>query len=88
MPGVKRTASAAGLPDAPPPPPPQPHPPPYGLGELDLVGLLTHPHLGAAVFEYFGDDTVAATALRGTWPRGWCGRVGGARRSPPQRRPT
>ena len=67
MPGVKRTASAAGLPDAPPPPPPpQPHPPAYGLGELDLVGLLTHPHLGVAVFQYFGDDTVAATALRGT----------------------
>ena len=38
----------------------------YGLGSLDLVGLLTHPHLGVAVFGYLGDDTAAATALRGT----------------------
>ena len=43
-------------------------PPPhqYGLGELGLVGLLTHPHLGVAVFGYMGDDTAATTALRGT----------------------
>ena len=51
--GDKRGAAAAGLPpvdalhaataDA-PPPPPAPHP--GGLGELDLEGLLTHPHLG------------------------------------------
>ena len=54
------TAGTAGA--ARPPPPPHPG----GLGELDLVGLLTHPHLGVAVFEYFGDDTAAATALRGT----------------------
>ena len=53
--GDKRDSAAAGLPpvgdlhaataDAPPPPPaPAPHP--GGLGELDLEGLLTHPHLG------------------------------------------
>ena len=31
------------------------------------MGLLTHPHLGVAVFGYMGDDdTVATTALRGT----------------------
>ena len=56
--GDKRSATAAGLPpvselhaaaaDAPPPPtpPPPPSPHPGGLGELDLEGLLTHPHLG------------------------------------------
>ena len=54
--GDKRGAAAAGLPpvgalhaataDAPPPPPPSPPPQPGGLGELDLEGLLTHPHLG------------------------------------------
>ena len=80
--GDKRGAAAAGLPPAgalhagagapppPPPPPPPPHPAPappqYGLGTLGLVGLLTHPHLGVAVFVYMGDGTVAATALRGT----------------------
>ena len=37
----------------------------YGLGKLDLLGLLTHPHLGVAVVEYMGGDTRAATALRG-----------------------
>ena len=72
--GDKRAASAAGLPpvgalhvataDAPPLPPPSPHP--GGLGELDLEGLLTHPHLGVAVLQYLGNDTRAATALRGT----------------------
>ena len=72
----KRGASAAGLPPVgalhaaaavvpPPAPPPAPEPS-YGLGSLDLLGLLTHPHLGVAVFGYLGDDTVAATALRGT----------------------
>ena len=71
--GAKRDVAAAGLPPvgalhaaaaaAPPPPPGSPR---YGLGTLDLLGLLTHPHLGVAVFEYFGDDTAAATALRGT----------------------
>ena len=30
------------------------------------MGLLTHPHLGVAVFGYMGNDTRAATALRGT----------------------
>ena len=49
-----------------PPPPPAPSPHPGGLGELDLEGLLTHPHLGVAVLQYLGDDTRAATALRGT----------------------
>ena len=51
--------------DAPPPPPPPP-PHPGGLGELDLEGLLTHPHLGVAVLQYLGDDTLAATKLRRT----------------------
>ena len=75
--GDKRAAAAAGLPpvgdlhaataDAPPPPPPAPPPPhPGGLGELDLEGLLTHPHLGVLVLQYLGNDTRAATALRGT----------------------
>ena len=78
--GDKRGAAAAGLPsvgalqlaataDA-PPPPPQPPPalpaPSYGLGTLDLEGLLTHPHLGVLVLQYLGNDTRAATALRGT----------------------
>ena len=49
-----------------PPPPPAPPPHPGGLGELDLEGLLTHPHLGVLVLQYLGDDTRAATALRGT----------------------
>ena len=72
--GDKRDAAAAGLPpvgalhaataDALPPPPPPPHP--GGLGELDLEGLLTHPHLGVLVLQYLGNDTRAATALRGT----------------------
>ena len=71
-----RDAAAAGLPpvgalhaattaDAPPPPPP-PAPHPGGLGELDLEGLLTHPHLGVLVLQYLCNDTRAATALRGT----------------------
>ena len=74
--GDKRAAAAAGLPpvgalhaataDAPPPPPPPPPPHPGGLGELDLEGLLTHPHLGVLVLQYLGNDTRAATALRGT----------------------
>jgi hypothetical protein len=38
----------------------------YGLGTLDLEGLLTHPHLGVLVLALLGDDTAAATALRGT----------------------
>ena len=41
-------------------------PHPGGLGELDLEGLLTHPHLGVLVLDFMGNDTRAATALRGT----------------------
>ena len=73
--GDKRGPAAAGLPpvgdlhaataDAPPLPPPPPHP--GGLGELDLVGLLTNPFLGhGLVLQYLGNDTAAASALRGT----------------------
>ena len=71
--GDKRDASAAGLPpvgalhaaaaDAPPPPPP-PAPHPGGLGELDLEGLLTHPHLGVLVLQYLGNDTRGDGAAR------------------------
>ena len=76
---VAVSAQAALAPAAPAPaaqsastqPPPScvaPAPPPHpgGLGELDLEGLLTHPHLGVAVLQYLGNDTRAATALRGT----------------------
>ena len=64
--GALHAAASAPLPHPAPPPHPAPESPQYGLGTLDLVGLLTHPHLGVAVFGYMGDDTVAATALRGT----------------------
>ena len=64
--GVAALVVAAEAAPAPAASPPPDAPQPGGLGELDLQGLLMHPHLGVLVLEYLGNDTRAATALRGT----------------------
>ena len=76
-PPAKRAAAAAGLPDAPPPPPPPPNPaganlldpaygPPPSTDYADLPAMLGHPDLGRVILGWLGDDTAAASALRGT----------------------
>ena len=72
----KRTAACAGLPDAPPPhPPPRPpgahlldpaYGPPPSTDYADLPAMLGHPDLGRVILGWLGDDTRAASALRGT----------------------
>ena len=73
--GLKRSAASAGLRDAPPPPhPPRPPPlddprfvyPPPSTDYADLPAMLGHPDRGRVILGWLGDDTRAASALRGT----------------------
>ena len=78
-PASRTAAGAGGLPDAPPsePSPPTPRPPgahlldpaygpPPSTDYADLPAMLGHPHLGRVILGWLGDDTAAASALRGT----------------------
>ena len=74
-PPAERPAPDAGLRAAPPPPHP-PRPPPLddprfvylprSTDYADLPAMLGHPDLGRVILGWLGDDTRAASALRGT----------------------
>ena len=73
-PPAERPAPDAGLRDVPPRPPPHPPPlhdprfvyPPPSTDYADLPAMLGHPDLGHVILGWLGDDTAAASALRGT----------------------